>query len=58
MIELDEKFCQSFSKAWTTIPSNFSEYFDFWWYLDFKLWHTPDGNEKTTLNFCYCNASD
>ena len=56
MVELDEKFYLSFPEAWTTFPGNFSEYFDFSWYADFKHWDTIDKNEQTTLNFCRCNA--
>ena len=29
MVELDEKFYQSFPKTWATFPGNVFEYFDF-----------------------------
>ena len=51
MVELDEKFYQSFPKAWANFPGNFSEY------VDFKHCYTSDKNQQTTLNFCSCNDS-
>ena len=51
MVELDEKFYQSFPKTWENFPGNFFEY------VDFKHCHTTDKNQQTTLNFRCCNDS-